>query len=87
MTAMLTTDIISAGVLAVKNFAQFVGANKAKLFAFAKQKTEYDAAGRAVITCGDSWRDEDVWDEYYEELTANEGNFSAGSVVCGISVS
>lgn len=70
----------------MKNFAQFVDANKAKLFDVAKKKTEYDAAGRAVITCGDSWLDEDVWDEYYEELTANEGNISAGSVVCGISV-
>ena len=66
----------------MKDFEKFVSKNKAALFSFAEKNTKYDSKGRAVIAVGDSWRDENEWDEDYRELVASEKNSSSRSVVC-----
>ena len=43
--------------------------DKEKLFEIAKHRTKYNDKGQAVITKEDSWRFEDEWDEFYEELS------------------
>lgn len=64
----------------MKDFDNFVKANKAKLFALAESNTEYNEDGDAVISRNDPWFYEDEWDEYYKELTALD-NSTARSVV------
>ena len=51
------------------NFEKFVENNKSKLFAYAEQNTCYNEHGQAIISCKDTWRNEKIWDDYYEELT------------------
>ena len=66
----------------MKNFSEFIKANKAAIYAHAEANTERNAAGHAVISRADPWFREDEWDEYYRELVARDNNQAAGSVVC-----
>lgn len=65
----------------MKNFEEFVKANKQIIFELAEKNTVRNQNGDAVISRDDPWFYEDEWDEYYKELTARDGNSTAGSVV------
>ncbi|MBQ7199367.1 MAG: hypothetical protein IJS29_08905 [Selenomonadaceae bacterium] len=54
----------------MKNFSEFVKANKAEIYALAKENTRYNEDGVAVISRDDTWFYEDEWDEYFKKLTA-----------------
>ena len=66
----------------MKNFSEFVKANKEKIYSLAKKNTEYNSNGDAVISHKDSWFYEDEWDEDYKELILRDGNPAARRVVC-----
>ena len=66
----------------MKNFSEFVAKNKKTLFDFAAARTKTNSKGQAVISRNDSWFNEDIWETDYKELTANEKNSSARSLVC-----
>lgn len=53
----------------MKDFDKFVKANKAKIYSSARENTEYNSNGDAVISSYDSWFYEDEWDEYCRRLT------------------
>jgi len=65
----------------MKNFSEFIKANKEAVYAQAEANTEYNAQGEAVISRDDPWFYEDDWDVFYKELTARDDS-AAGSVVC-----
>ena len=65
----------------MKNFTEFVEANKEKLYAHAERNTKRNAQGHAVISRDDSWFYEDEWGEYYKTLTARD-NSSPRSMFC-----
>ena len=65
----------------MKNFEDFVRANKAAIYAAAEANTKRNANGDVVISRDDPWFYEDEWDDYYKELTARDGNSTAGSLV------
>lgn len=46
----------------MKNFSDFVKANKEKIYALAQKNTKYNRHGDAVISRNDSWFYEDEWD-------------------------
>lgn len=52
----------------MKNFSDFVKANKEKIYALAQKNTAYNSNGDAVISRNDSWFYEDEWDADYKEL-------------------
>lgn len=54
----------------MKNFSDFVKANKEKIYALAQKNTAYNSNGDAVISHNDSLFYEDVWDADYKELMA-----------------
>jgi len=64
----------------MKNFAEFIKANKEKVYAHAEANTKRNAKGDAVISRSDPWFHEDEWDSYYEELVARD-NSAARSMV------
>ena len=71
----------------MKNFAEFVKANREKIYALAEKNTKYNEDGDAVISRDDPWFYDDVWDEDYKELIARENDSiesdsTARSVVC-----
>ena len=66
----------------MKNFNEFVKANKEKLYSLAKSNTKYNENGDAFISRKDSWFYEDEWDKDYERLITREKNSSSGSVIC-----
>ena len=47
----------------------------------AEQSAVYDGAGNVLLTQNDTWRDEAVWDKYYEELTSGDKRPTAGGMV------
>lgn len=47
------------GAVAVKNFAEFVRANKEKIYSQAEKNTKRNAQGHTVISRDDSWFYED----------------------------
>ena len=65
----------------MKNFSEFVKANKDVLYSLAEKNTKYNENGDAVISRDDSWFNENVWDKDCEELVAGE-NSAARSLVC-----
>ena len=65
----------------MKDFEEFVRANKDKLYELAEKNTVRNADGQTVISRDDPWFYEDEWDEYYKELTARDDS-AARSVVC-----
>ena len=65
----------------MKNFDDFVRANKSAIYAAAEANTKRNANGDAVISRDDPWFYEDEWDDYYKELTARDRNSTAGSLV------
>ena len=65
----------------MKDFDKFIALHKEKLFAVAEKNTRRNKDGRAVISKDDNWRNEDEWDNYYEELNAREENSTARSMV------
>ena len=71
----------------MKNFAEFVKANREKIYALAEKNTKRNEAGHTVISRDDPWFYDDVWDEDYKELIARENDSiesdsTARSVVC-----
>lgn len=66
----------------MKNFAEFLKANREKIYADAESKTLRNSKGQTVIERSDPWFDEDEWDDYYKELTARDNDSAAGRVVC-----
>ena len=64
----------------MKDFAEFLKANKEKIYAHARSNTKCNATGDAVISRSDSWFYEDEWDDYFKELNACD-NSSARSMV------
>lgn len=64
----------------MKNFAEFVAANKEKLYAHAEANTKRNRNGDAVISRTDSWFNENEWDEYYKELTSRDNSTSRSMV-------
>ena len=52
----------------MKNFAEFVKANKKILYDFAEKNTKRNSNGDAVISKDDPWFYEDECDEHYKEL-------------------
>ena len=69
----------------MKNFAEFVKANKEFIYANAESNVKRNAKGEVVITRDDPWFYDDVWDEdakRLKELIAREKNSAAGSLVC-----
>lgn len=56
------------GAVAVKNFAEFVRANKEKIYSQAEKNTKRNAQGHTVISRDDSWFYEDEWNKYYNAL-------------------
>lgn len=69
----------------MKDFAEFVKANREKIYARAEANTKYNSKGHAVISRDDPWFYEDEWDDYYKELVARD-NSSERSVVRRVSV-
>lgn len=65
----------------MKNFEEFVKANKKIIYEVAEKNTVRNKNGDAVISRADPWFYEDEWDEYYEELIARDGISTAGSLV------
>ena len=65
----------------MKDFEEFLRANKDKLYALAEKNTPRNANGDAVISRDDPWFYEDEWDDYYKELTARDDS-ATRSVVC-----
>ena len=65
----------------MKNFEEFVKANKQIIFEHAEKSTVRNKNGDAVISRDDPWFYEDEWDEYYKELIARDGNSTARSLV------
>lgn len=65
----------------MKNFAEFVKANKKILYNFAEKNTKRNSNGDAVISKDDPWFYEDEWDEHYKELIEHDKNSTAGSLV------
>ena len=65
----------------MKNFGEFVKANRKRLYELARANTKYNKDGHAVISRNDSWFYEDEWDKDCERLIARD-NSAAGSVVC-----
>lgn len=66
----------------MKNFAEFLKANRDKVNAQAEANTLRNAKGQTVIERDDPWFAEDEWDVYYKELTARDRDFAARRVVC-----
>ena len=58
----------------MKDFAEFIKANKEKVYALAEANTKRNSNGDAVISRSDPWFYEDEWDEYYKELTAHDNS-------------
>ena len=58
----------------MKDFAEFIKANKGKVYAHAEANTKRNSNGDAVISRSDPWFYEDEWDEYYKELTAHDNS-------------
>ena len=52
-------------VFTVKNFSEFIKANKAKIYAHAQSNTKYNSKGQAVISRDDPWFYEDEWDKNF----------------------
>lgn len=52
----------------MKNFADFLKANKEKIYEHAERNTRRNKNGDAVISREESWFDEDEWDDYYKEV-------------------
>ena len=46
----------------MKNFSEFIKANKQEIYSSAKKNTEYNDNGDAVISRDDSWFYEDEWE-------------------------
>ena len=65
----------------MKNFSEFVKANKETLYSLAKKNTKYNKNGCAVISRNDDWFDDDVWDKDAKELVARDRNPAARSMV------
>ena len=65
----------------MKNFEEFVRANKQIIFELAEKNTVRNKNGDAVISRDDPWFYEDEWDEYYKELIARDRNSTSGSLV------
>ena len=65
----------------MKDFRNFIKANKETLYSLARENTLYNSKGDAVISRDDPWFYEDVWDDDYEELAARDGHSAAGSLV------
>ena len=49
----------------MKNFAEFVAANREKIYKLAEENTKRNSNGDAVISRSDTWFYEDEWDEYF----------------------
>lgn len=62
-------------------FEDFMKQRRTLAYKVAEQNAVYDSAGNALLPKSDPWRDETVWDKYYEELTAGDKRPSAGSMV------
>ncbi len=65
----------------MKNFSEFVKANKTKLYSLARENTKYNENGDAVISRKNSWFYEDVWEDDYKELVAGDDNSAERSLV------
>ena len=50
----------------MKNFADFLKANKEKIYEHAERNTQRNKNGEAVISRDDAWFDEDEWDDIGE---------------------
>lgn len=56
----------------MKNFSEFVKANKEKIYSLARKNTQYNRNGDAVISRDDPWFYDDVWEYDYKELVARD---------------
>ena len=56
----------------MKNFEEFVKANRNIIYDLAEKNTERNADGEPVISRDDPWFYEDEWDDYYKELAAHD---------------
>lgn len=65
----------------MKDFNNFVKANREKIYSAAKRNTVYNSNGDATISRDDSWFYDDVWDKDFKELVALEEHSAAGSLV------
>ena len=54
------------------NYAEFIKANRAKMYELADKNTPRNAAGDAVIKRDDPWFRDDIWDADYKELIARD---------------
>ncbi len=62
-------------------FEKFMQDHRSLAYKVAEQNAVYDSTGNALLTKSDTWRDEEVWDQYYEELTASDKRPAAGGMV------
>lgn len=62
-------------------FEQFMQDHRSIAYKVAEQSNVYDSTGNVLLAKSDTWRDEAIWDKYYEELTASDKRPAAGGMV------
>ncbi len=62
-------------------FEEFMKTHHSLAYKVAEQNAIYDSAGNVLLAQNDTWRDETVWDKYYEELTAGDKHPTTGGMV------
>ena len=63
----------------MKNFAEFMAANREKIYAVAEANTPRNAQGHTVISRSDPWFYEDEWDEEYRKMLDYAFNWLSSS--------
>ena len=58
----------------IKNWSEFLAANREKIYALADKNTQRNSDGQTVISRDDPWFYDDVWDNDYQELIAHEND-------------
>ena len=70
-----------AGGVVMARFEEFMKEHRGLAYKVAEQSAVYDSTGNVLLAKGDTWRDEAVWDQYYEELKASDKHPAPGGMV------